>query len=293
MNPKLQQTDDLKGKALGALRFQMLQDIAFELSGKNLVFPTCFEVSLRLREVLQDSGLPIARIASTIGVEPLVVAKLIKLANSAHYNPGGLPVRNVAAAITHLGINLVRLTALAVASKQMILSKEMVTFKSLSNTLWKHSLETAAAARILARTYTNLNPDEAMLAGLLHDFGAFYLLYRAARYPDLCARPETAKYLIMKWHDSIGISLLNALGMPEEIVQATLNHDCPRQPPPTTLKTLADVVYVGNVLSGARFEWDYQYIDPGALGSEALRKTFFEILPAVVSDTAELVAILN
>lgn len=286
-------TDDMKGDALNARRFQMLEDIAAELSGKDIVFPTCFEVSLRLRKELQDPDLPIARIASVVSVEPLVVAKLIKLANSAHYNPGGLPVRNIPAAITRLGINLVRITALAIAAKQMLLSKEMVSFRDLSTALWKHSIKSAAAARILARSYTQLNPDEAMLAGLLHDFGAFYMLYRTARYPELCARPETVKYLIMQWHDSIGVSLLNALGLPEEIVQATINHDHPRGSAPTPLKTLSDVVYVSNMLCGAHFEWLYQDIDPGSMGWEALRETFLEILPAIESEAAEMLAIFD
>ena len=283
----------MTGDALKAHRFQMLEDIAHELSGKDIVFPTCFEVNLRLRKELQDPDLPNARIASIVSVEPLVVAKLIKLANSVLYNPNGLHVRNIPSAITRLGINLVRITALAIASKQMMMSKELVAFRDLSNALWNHSIKSAAAARVLARTYTHLNPDEAMLAGLLHDFGAFYMLYRAAQYPELCERPETVKYLIMQWHDSIGVSLLNALGLPEEIVQAILNHDHPRGSGPTPLKTLSDVVYVSNILSGAHFEWLYQEIDPRVMGADALRETFLEILPEFEAETAEMLAILD
>lgn len=290
---KRDQTEDITGEALNAQRFQMLEDIAKELSGQDIVFPTCFEVSLRLRKELQDADLPIARIASIVSVEPLVVAKLIRLANSVLYNPSGLHVRTVPAAITRLGINLVRITALAIASKQMMLSKDMAAFRDLSSALWKHSIKSAVAARILARTYTPLNPDEAMLAGLLHDFGAFYMLYRAAHYPDLCERPETVKFLIMQWHDSIGASLLNALGLPAEIVQAILNHDHPRGSAPTPLKTLSDVVYVSNILSGAYFGWLYQDVDPGVMASDALRETFLEILPVIESESQEMLAIFD
>ena len=290
---KRDQTDDITGEALNAQRFQMLEDIAKELSGQDIVFPTCFEVSLRLRKELQDADLPIARIASIVSAEPLVVAKLIRLANSVLYNPSGLHVRTMPAAITRLGINLVRITALAIASKQMMLSKDMAAFRDLSSALWKHSIKSAAAARILARTYTPLNPDEAMLAGLLHDFGAFYMLYRTAHYPELCERPETVKFLIMQWHDSIGASLLNALGLPAEIVQAILNHDHPRGSGPTPLKTLSDVVYVSNILSGAYFGWLYQDVDPGVMASDALRETFLEILPAIESESQEMLAIFD
>jgi putative nucleotidyltransferase with HDIG domain len=286
-------TSDKNGEALNAQRFQMLEDIARELSDEEIIFPNCFEVSLQLRKELQNPDLPIARIARIVSVEPLVVAKLIRLANSVFYNPNGLPVRNIPAAIARIGIKAVRLTALAIATKQTILSKKIVGFRDLSGALWNHSVKSAAAARILARTYTQLNPDEAMLAGLLHDIGAFYMLYRAAQYPELCERPDTVKHLIMQWHDSVGVSLLNALGLPEEIVQATVSHDHPRRTVPTGVKTFSDVVYVGNILSGAHFEWLYQEIDPGVMGTNALREIFSEILPDIESETAEMLAILD
>ena len=64
-----------------------------------------------------------------------------------------------------------------------------------------------------------------MLAGLIHDLGAFYMLYRAAQYDELRRRPDTIKHVIVHWHESIGVSLLNALGLPEEIILATEDHD--------------------------------------------------------------------
>ena len=282
--------DDMKGDALQAQRFQMLEDIAHELSGSDIVFPTCFEVGLRLRKELQDPELPIARIAGIVSLEPLVAAKLIRLANSAHYNPNGLDVRNIPAAITRLGINLVRITALAIASKQMLLSKEMVIFRDLSNALWKHSIKSAAAARILARTFTPVNPDEAMLAGLLHDFGAFYMLYRAAQYPELCERPETVKYLIMQWHESIGVTLLHALGVSEEVVNATIDHDQPRAVP-TTLRTLAEIIYVGSMLDADYFGRAQREGDPAGGETAIARQNFAEVLPQIDADAQAMHAI--
>ena len=293
MTSETNQTEDKNGAALNAQRFQMLEDIARELSDDDITFPNCFEVSTQLRKELRNPDLPIARIAGIVSLEPLVAAKLIKLANSVFYNPNGLAVRNIPAAITRIGVRAVRLTALAVATKQMILSKEIVAFRDLSRALWKHSVRSAAAARILARTYTQLNPDEAMLCGLLHDFGASYMLHRAAQYPELRERPDTLKYLIMQWHDSVGVSLLNALGLPEEIVQATVDHDHPRSTVPSGVKTFSDVVYVSNILCGAHFEWLYQEIDPGVMGTDALREIFSEILPDIESEAAEMLAILD
>ncbi|MFZ4535350.1 HDOD domain-containing protein [Propionivibrio sp.] len=124
--------------------------------------------------------------ASIVGVEPLVANKLMQLANSALYKTDGTPARDLKAAINRLGVDLVRTTALAIAMRQLMRSKDMAIFSELTHALWIHSLKTAATARILA--------------GPVHELGTFYMLYRAAKYPELRVRPDTVKYLIMQWH---------------------------------------------------------------------------------------------
>lgn len=286
--------DDKVGEALKAQRFQMLEDIARELAGE-VVFPTCFDVALRLRKELSCPSLSIARLADIVSVEPLVSAKLLHLANSAAYaaySASGKPVQDLKAAISRLGLNVVRATALAVAMNQILHAKEMAGFSHLAHDLWEHSVKSAVTARILARTYTHISPDEAFLAGLVHDLGAFYMLYRASLYPELRARPETVRHLIMQWHESIGVTLLGALGLPEEIVAASIDHDHPH-PVPDIPKTLAEIVYVANLLAGAGFELLYLDSDPEALLINQAHAKFTHLLPEVETATHEMRAILG
>lgn len=244
---------DKKGDALKAQRFQMLEDIAKELSGE-VVFPTYFDAVLRLRKVLQDASQSIGGIAAAVSLEPLISAKLLHLANSVAFNPEGREVVDLKSAITRLGVNAVRTAAMSIVMNQLMRAKGMADFADLTHSLWDHSIKTAAAARIIAKNMTRLNPDEAMLAGLIHDLGAFYMLYRATQYDELRHRPDSVKYLIIQWHESIGVSLLNAIGIPEEIVEATVEHDQIR-PTPSPIRSLSEVIYVANMLAGGHFEW--------------------------------------
>ena len=289
--PEQDPTVDKFGEALNATRFRMLEDIARELAGE-VVFPTYFDAALRLRRELQNPDLPTARIAKIVGIEPLTAAKLMQLANSAFYSPDGSKAKDLRAAIDRLGIDVVRTTALAIAMSQLLHSKDMAIFSNLAGALWDHSIRTAAAARILARTYTRINPDEALLAGLVHDLGAFYMLYRAVQYPELLLRPDTVKYIIMRWHEGVGVTLLNVLGMPEEIVNATIDHDQPR-PVLSTVRTLSDIVYVGNVIAGTHFEWSQQDSDLDAGDAGATRQNFKDLMPEVEADTMEMLSIFK
>lgn len=279
-------TDNKTGDDLKAQRFQMLEDIAKELSGE-VVFPTYFDAVLRLRKVLQDPNETIGGIATAVSLEPLISAKLLHLANSVAFNPQGNQVVDLKAAVSRLGLNAVRSAALSIVMAQLLRAKGMANFADLTHKLWEHSIHTAAAARVLAREHTRFNADEAMLAGLIHDLGAFYMLYRATQYEELRERPDTVRYLIVQWHESIGISLLNALGLPEEIVNATEDHDRLR-PAPESLRTLGDVIYVANMLSGGHFEWLMQDLGSTPDELDELSRRYGYLQPEIDSLYAEI-----
>lgn len=282
---------DKVGEELAAQRFRMLEDIARELAG-DVVFPTCFDAVLRLRKELQNPNLSIAHIAQIVRIEPLIAAKLVRLANSAAYAAHGKPARDLPSAINRLGLNVVRATALAVAMGEILHAKEMAGFSALAQHLWEHSIRSAVAARLLAHTYTRISPEEALLAGLVHDLGAFYMLYRAAQYPELRERPDTVKHLIMQWHEGIGVTLLETLGLPEDIVKASVDHDHLRSIPEIP-KVLADVVYISNVLAGAHYEWLYQDFDPQAEGFRAVHEKFSSLLPEIEAEAHEMRSVLG
>ncbi len=278
---------DKKGDALKAQRFQMLEDIAKELSGE-VVFPTYFDAVLRLRKVLQDPDQSMAAIAAAVAVEPLISAKLLHLANSVAFNPDGREVVDLKSAIMRLGLNAVRSAALSIVMAQLLRARGMADYAEQTHALWEHSIKTSAAARIIARTAPRLNADEAMLAGLIHDLGAFYMLYRATQYDELRHRPDSIRYLIIQWHESIGVSLLNALGIPEEIVNSTIDHDRLR-PPPAPIRTLQDAIYVANMLAGGHFEWLMQNQGEDSEGHlAALEEKYADLRPEIEALTAEM-----
>ena len=277
---------DKKGDELKAQRFEMLADIAKELSGE-VIFPTYFDAVLRLRKVLQDSSLSITEIAAAVSMEPLIGAKLLHLANSVAFNPAGLEVVDLKSALTRLGVNAVRTTAMSIVMSQLMRAKGMANFAELTHALWDHSIKTAAAARIIAKNLTRLNPEEAMLAGLIHDLGAFYMLYRATQYEELRHRPDSVRYLIIQWHESIGVSLLNAIGIPEEIVDATVDHDQVRSTP-SPIRSLPEVVYVANMLAGGHFEWLMQDQSDYPADLTLLNEKYDYLLPEIDALVVEM-----
>lgn len=271
--------DDKTGDELSRQRFAMLEDIARELAGE-VVFPTCFNIMLQLRTVLNDPAASSGAICEILVGEPLVCSKLLGIANSAAYNPRGAEIVDIRKAVPLLGLNLVRSVAMATVLKQLLLSRGLADFDAVMQQLWEHSILAASASQVIARRLSRIDPAEAFLAGLVHDIGVYYMLYRSIQYDELRRRPETLKHLVMQWHESIGETLLAALGLPEGIIAAVREHDHPR-PVPAAPGSLADIVYVANIMAGGIMEWLMKDIDSANRRRAELGDDYLSLLPEI------------
>jgi len=235
------------------ISFRILQDIARDLSGEVVNFPTFLDITFRVRTALKKPDLTIEELATLVGAEPLMSTRIIRLANSVTLNRSGRAIVDVNAAIPRTGMEAVRSVSFAVAMEQLLASKKMAPFAAVSRRLWQHTMHVAALSRLLARKATRVAPDEAMFAGLIHDIGVFYLLSRAASFPELIAEPSELHQLLVQWHAEIGHALLAAMGLPEELLLVVQTHETDR--PVESLKTLADVLLVANKLANLEHPW--------------------------------------
>jgi putative nucleotidyltransferase with HDIG domain len=273
------------------IHFRILEDIAHDLSGE-LNFPTSLDAAIMVRNTLRDPEVKLDQVARAVALEPLIASKLLRLANSVVYNASGNSITDLKTAVGRLGFEAVRTTSLAVAMDQIMKSKNLAHFDQFAKLTWEHSIQVAATARVLARRVGRVNPEEALLAGLVHDIGIFYLLYRAAEYPEYRSNSEALIELVVGWHEGIGESLLHILGLPERIVNAVRDHDHIRDlDNPCTLE---DVIYFANLLSGGHFEWLSDSINPTDQATvDTVRSRYAALLEEAEDDIRELRAALS
>lgn len=275
-----------------AVTFKILEDIAQDLSGDEITFPTFLDITFQVRTALRDPNLNVDQLAKLVGAEPLMSAKIIRMANSVALNPSGREIADVKSGIVRVGMEAVRTVSFAVAMEQLLKSKEMHAFDGISQKLWEHSSHVAALCRVLARKMAKkVNGDEAMFAGLVHDLGVFYLMSRAAHFPELVNDKAELHALLVGWHDNIGHALLSALGQPESILKAVLEHETDREIKEIT--TLSDVLYVANKIANRASSWRDPALDGGV--DTSMLDTIFdaETLAEIVDESEEEVQSLK
>ena len=204
--------------------FEFIERLAAELSSGQLVFPTSLEATMRIRKALMDPNASVDKVAQIVGTEPVLSAQLLQLCNSVALQPSGKPVADVRTAVVRLGFNMVQNAAIAIGMKQLTQAKSHAKVQPLIEGLWKRSLRVAALSYVIAKRFTRLNADTAMLSGLLHEIGKFYILTRArdyaALFPDEAARWE----VVDQWHAHIAAAILESWQIPDEIAIAVRDH---------------------------------------------------------------------
>jgi len=200
--------------------FDFIRSLAGELSGGKVDLPSFPEIAVRVRRILSDPNTSIDQVVRVVGSEPALAARLLRISNSASLNRTGRTVTDLRTAINRIGYNMVRSASISFAMTQIRNGNKLAGLEHYLEELWQRSTQVAAFAFVLARTCTRVNPDEAMLAGMMHGIGKLYVLTRATDHPELFASPGTLDEIIGEWHPSIGKAILENWDFPESMAQA-------------------------------------------------------------------------
>ena len=218
------------------------------LDRRNLELPSLPEVALKIRRALSNDDVSTKEIARLLGTDPALAARTLRVANSAMFYRGNAPITSLSAAVSQLGQKMVRNVALSLAAQQVFVGYGSRPLRDLVSGVWSHSIHAAVIAHALARVRTALNPDEAFLAGLLHEVGKLYILMRAK---DIGPAPQVDAALtsvLGGWHARVGRAVIETWELPAELAVAVGEHESvsleARDPP-----TLTAVLAVANYLA--------------------------------------------
>jgi HD-like signal output (HDOD) protein len=229
------------------LEKKFLSDFFADLNANRVVLPTLPEVALQVRKAVGDPQANAARIERIINTDAALSAKLLKVANSPAYR-GSSPITNLRLAITRLGINMVRNLATSLVMEQLYQTKATEAIRQRLTAQWRHSTQVATLSEIIARHYTDIKPDEAMLAGLIHDIGLLPVLNRASLTPELLQEEAQLDTVIEKLHTLTGPAVLDAWGFAPYLVTVAAEHEQIREARQGPVDHL-DVVIVANLHS--------------------------------------------
>ena len=212
-----------------------------------LSFPTSLDASRRVLKAVENPDIGMSALAKIVVAEPLLSAKVIRLANSVALNPSNMVVRDVRQAVVRVGMDPIKALAMVLIMDQLRHSQRHVATRELSNRLWERSVHVAALSYVLTKKLTRLNADEVMFAGIVHDLGRFYLLSRAAEFPALLEDNVVLAETINDLAERTTERILGELNLPNSVVEAVLaSRRFSGSMPPTTM---GDILFIAGAVS--------------------------------------------
>ena len=205
-------------------KFTLVQELAKDLSKGNLELPSFPDIAVRVRKALDDEMATTDHIVQILGAEPVLAAKILAIANSAAMRPSTDAITDLPMAVNRIGRSMVRNAAMSFAVAQTKKGYKMKEAKDLLEKLWSECAHVAALCFILTKKYTKLNPDEALLVGLMHGIGKLYILARAEDHPELFNDASELKAVMNEWHASIGSAIVSKWGFSDYVSDAIANY---------------------------------------------------------------------
>ncbi len=180
-----------------------------------LRLPSLPDVALKLKEAVQQE-LGVKEVAEIVHMDPPMVTKLIQVANSALY-ASSAPITNCSDAIARIGLSATRNLVMSISLKQLF-NTANPKLLSMMQLLWKNSIYVSSLSLVLAQESQVINPEDALLAGLIADIGALPLLNFAEQIsydlPGFDELQNSIQYL----RAPVGALVLQTLGFSEQLI---------------------------------------------------------------------------
>ena len=199
-------------------------------------------------------------LAEVILHDPGLTARVLHMANSSFY-AYYKKITTVNQAVTVMGINAVKYFILSITVLNQLMSKREKS-KVNQKQLWAHFLEVASASKHLAIALGYKLPEEAYVAGILHDVG---LIMLESEFPDEFQKvlKLTAKgYPLHKAeqeifgldHQELGGYLTNYWNMPQIITNSITKHHLDGDNEIEGLSDVAKIVALADCMSAVAFD---------------------------------------
>ena len=207
---------------MNALAEKVSQEINLAIDSDKLVLPTLPEMALKVREVADDDNASIKQLCDVISNDAALTARIIKVANSPLFR-APREIEDLNMALSRLGMQYTCNLATGLAMQQMFQATTDLIDSRLRD-VWTRSSEMAGMCHVLCKHRTNLRPDQAALAGLVHQIGVLPILSYAEENANLLNDSFSLDKVIEEVHPQLGVKILTAWEFPSELRQIPVEY---------------------------------------------------------------------
>ncbi|MDJ0833092.1 MAG: HDOD domain-containing protein [Gammaproteobacteria bacterium] len=174
---------------LSASENELFQRLLHAFKQKRLKLPALPEAALQIRRVINNPQVGSDEIIQIVQTDPVLSARLVKIANSPLYGTWR-EIKTVRDAVRRLGLENTKNLSFSMSFK-LLFSAKTSLIKQQIERIYEESIAIASIAYVITEYQVpKLDPDQALLSGLIQDLGLIPILKYIDEHPSLMQTTE-------------------------------------------------------------------------------------------------------
>ena len=224
---------------------QFLDHLLEQIEKDRIVLPSLPEVALKVRNAVDKGDATASQLADMIAEDAALTARLLQVANSPLYR-ARTEITNLQMAVMRLGYNTVRTLMMGLAMKQVFQPDSQILANYFYD-IWQASVDVAAISRAMATLCPNLNNEQALLAGLIHQIGKLPILSLADKSSGIDKDQQTLDHLLDALHTRVGEVIMDKWNFPDSLKQVVAQYNQWERQPENEEADYVDLVQVAHL----------------------------------------------
>jgi HD-like signal output (HDOD) protein len=168
---------------------ELFQSLLHAFMHNKLDLPGLPEAALRIRQAINNPDVGSLEVIQIVQSDPVLSARLVKVANSPLYGTWR-EIKTVRDAVRRLGLETTKHLSFSLSVKQLFRA-ETSLIKDYIHKIYTESISIAAISYVIAQNQTlDLDPEQALLSGLIQNLGLIPILKYIDEHPSMMQTVE-------------------------------------------------------------------------------------------------------
>jgi HD-like signal output (HDOD) protein len=197
---------------------ELFQSLLQAFMQKKLDLPALPEAALKIRQAINTPGVGSSEIIQIVQTDPVLSARLVKVANSPLYGTWR-EIKTVRDAVRRLGLETTKHLSFSLSVKKLFSARSSL-IKNYIHKIYLESTAVASIAYVIAQQQApHLDPEQALLSGLIQNLGLIPILKYVDGHPSMMQTTEQLGKSLESLYVPVSTLILNEWNFDPEFLQ--------------------------------------------------------------------------
>jgi HD-like signal output (HDOD) protein len=202
-------------------------ELSADITNNKLDLPSSPDIIVKVRALAHNDKSSNEDLVNLVKHDPNISGRIIKIANSALFG-SRIHVSSVQAAVTRLGFTRIQYLITGLVIAQNFMNAKSRGLESYFNEIWQQSNMISALCYVIASQKTDIDPEQALLAGMVHNIGVLPIVLRLKKIPAFTDQPKLLIHItnqvVPKLYQKAGKMILDKWNFSPVIASVVMTH---------------------------------------------------------------------